>query len=195
MVLTSRWPPLSSTAYTLPATRLLTKSVPLSPHVMTRALLMPLAQSDTLKPRGTLILSTGISPGALGAGGWAMGASVESAMLAGWPCFQGGGGVACWAGASWASESPTRVATASEVRMMRRMVTLLLEDGDEGDGERLSAGCLALPFSQGRTIRPVLAGCQPGWTVAHSQLRGGLKAGSKDRESTGIGASPRAEAP
>src|SRR5262245_16848517 len=131
MVLTSRWPPLSSTAYTLPATRLLTKSVPLSPHVMTRALLIPLAQRDTLKPGGTLILSTGISPGALGAGGWAMGASVESAMLAGWPCFQGGGAVACWAGARWASESPTRVATASDVRMMRRMVTLLFEAGDD----------------------------------------------------------------
>src|SRR5213594_1178244 len=92
MVLTSRWPPLSTTAYTLPATRLLTNSVPLSPQVITRALLSPCAQSETLKPGGTLILSTGISPGALGAGGWAMGASGESAMLGGWPCFQVGGG-------------------------------------------------------------------------------------------------------
>src|SRR2546426_10077635 len=98
MVLTSRWPPLSTTAYTLPATRLLTKSVPLSPQVMARALLIPCAQRETLKPGGTLILSTGISPGAFGAGGWGMGASVESAMLAGWPCFQGGGGGGAWVG-------------------------------------------------------------------------------------------------
>src|SRR5438445_150408 len=43
---------------------------------MTRALLIPWAQSETLKPAGTLSLSTGISPGALGAGGCATGASV-----------------------------------------------------------------------------------------------------------------------
>src|SRR3989454_12361670 len=92
MVLTSRWPPLSTTAYTLPATRLLTNSVPLSPQVITRALLIPCAQREALKPGGTLILSTGISPGALGAGGCAMGARVESAILDGCPCFQVGGG-------------------------------------------------------------------------------------------------------
>src|SRR5215813_1950431 len=101
---------------------------------MTRALLRPLAQRDTLKPGGTLILSTGISPGALGAGGWAIGASIESAMLAGWPCFQGGGGVACWAGASWASESPTASATVSDVRMMQRIVGLPFEDERIGQG-------------------------------------------------------------
>src|SRR5262245_49015075 len=104
MTLTSRWPPLSSTAYTLPATRLDTNSVPLSPQVMTRALLMPDAHSETLKPGGTLILSMGISLAALGAGGWAIGASVESARLAGWPCFQGGGAAGCWADAAERSE-------------------------------------------------------------------------------------------
>src|SRR2546428_6695702 len=62
---------------------------------MTRALLMPLAHSSTLKPDGTLILSTGISPGAFGAGGWAMGDSVELSISLGCPCFPDGG--ACWA--------------------------------------------------------------------------------------------------
>src|SRR5439155_17145362 len=130
MVLTSRWPPLSTTAYTLPATRLLTNSVPLSPQVITRALLIPCAQSEALKPGGSLILSTGISPGALGAGGWAMGASAESAMLGGWPCFQVGGG-ACWAPASGASARPTTSAAVSDVRMMRRMMSLPCEDGED----------------------------------------------------------------
>ena len=69
--------------------RLLTKSVPLSPQAITRALLSPCAQSETLKPGGTLILSTGISPAAFGAGGWGIGASGEVAMLAGCPCFHG----------------------------------------------------------------------------------------------------------
>src|SRR3989442_6232349 len=54
---------------------------------MTRALLMPLAHSSTLKPDGTLILSTGISPGAFGAGGWAMGGSGELSISLGWPRF------------------------------------------------------------------------------------------------------------
>src|SRR4030095_11624816 len=95
---TSRVLPLSTTAYTLPAVRLETKSVPFSPHVMTRALLMVCAQSTTFKPAGTLILSTGISPGALGAGGWAIGARAESAIDDGWPCFHGGGaGAGCLA--------------------------------------------------------------------------------------------------
>src|SRR5262245_63035235 len=71
---TSRWPPLSTTAYTLPATRLDTNSVPLSPHVIARALLMPCAHSSAWKPGGSLILAIGISPGALGDGGWAIGA-------------------------------------------------------------------------------------------------------------------------
>src|SRR5262245_22445284 len=91
IVLSSRWPPRSTIAYTLPATRLDTNSVPLAPQTITRALLMPDAHSSILKPGGSLILLSGISPGALGAGGCATGASGESAMLAGWPCFQGGG--------------------------------------------------------------------------------------------------------
>src|SRR5262245_48886071 len=104
MTFTSRVLPLSTTAYTLPATRLDTNSVPLSPHVIARALLMPEAHRLTLKPAGTLILSTGISPGALGAGGWAMGASGELASSAGCPCFQVGGG--CCAAASGIQRAP-----------------------------------------------------------------------------------------
>src|SRR5215470_8539452 len=64
---------------------------------MTRALLMPLAQSSTLKPCGTLILPMGISLAAFGAGGWAIGDSVELSMSFGCPCFHGGGAVVCWA--------------------------------------------------------------------------------------------------
>src|SRR5260370_34821529 len=68
---------------------------------MARALLMPWAHSETLKPRGTLILSTGISLAAAGPGGWAIGARVELARSAGWPCFHGGGP---WAEAGGAEE-------------------------------------------------------------------------------------------
>src|SRR5690242_7940309 len=64
---------------------------------MTRALLMPLAQSSTLKPCGTLILPIGISLAAFGAGGWAIGDSVELSMSFGCPCFHVGGAVDCWA--------------------------------------------------------------------------------------------------
>src|SRR5688572_11351328 len=109
MTFVVRWPPWSVTAYTLPATRLDTNSVPLSPHVIARALLIPLAHSSTLKPCGTLILLIGISPGALGAGGWATGASGEFAISGGWPCFHEGGGGAC------ANPNVVMVATAAIV--------------------------------------------------------------------------------
>src|SRR5215468_4964350 len=128
MTLTSRCPPRSRTAYTLPATRLDTNSVPLSPQVMARALLIPEAQSSALKPGGTLILSTGMSAAALGAGGWGMGARVESAMLAGCPCFQVGGAAACCAHARTEPRATTVRATASDVSVMRRMRFLLLSE-------------------------------------------------------------------
>src|SRR2546428_9107137 len=82
---------------------------------MTRALLIPLAHSSTLKPAGTLILSTGISPGAFGAGGWAMGDSVELSISLGWPCFHDGG--ACWgATRPAASQNATTTESASAYR-------------------------------------------------------------------------------
>ncbi len=82
---------------------------------MTRALLMPLAHSSTLKPDGTLILSTGISPGAFGAGGWAMGDSVELSISLGCPCFHDGG--ACWAATRpVASTNATTTVSASAYR-------------------------------------------------------------------------------
>src|SRR5260370_299466 len=89
---------------------------------MTRALLLRWAHREALKPGGSLIFSTGISPGGLGAGGWAMGASVESARWGGLPCFQVGGG--CWAFASGARASTAASATASDVRPMLPMMSL-----------------------------------------------------------------------
>src|SRR5262245_57364099 len=130
---TSRWPPLSTTAYTLPATRLDTNSVPLSPHVIARALLMPWAHSSAWKPGGSLILAMGISPGAFGDGGWAIGARVESAIEAGWPCFQGGGACPDEGGAA-TSPTPSSPASNEGARRnrngerIRRMVSLLHED-------------------------------------------------------------------
>src|SRR6266571_1449783 len=56
---------------------------------------MPLAQSSTLKPAGTLMVLTGISLAALGAGGWACGARGELAWSGVRPCCHVGG--ACWA--------------------------------------------------------------------------------------------------
>jgi len=95
---------------------------------MARALLRPAAHSSTLNPGGTLILSTGISDAAMGAGGWGMGARVESAILEGCPCFQGGGAAACCAHAKAERRAPTVRATASDVSVMRRMRTLPCED-------------------------------------------------------------------
>ena len=56
-----------------------------------------------------------------------MGASVESARLAGWPCFQDGG-AACCAQARAASMHPIVNATVTDVRVMRRMMCLPFED-------------------------------------------------------------------
>src|SRR2546425_11102704 len=95
--------------------RLDTNSVPRSPQVMVRALLSPCAHSSTLKPDGTLILSTGISPGAFGAGGWAMGDSVEFSISLGCPCFHVGGGC-CAATRPVASTNATTTVSASAYR-------------------------------------------------------------------------------
>src|SRR5712691_741117 len=106
---TSRRPPRSTTAYRLPAVRLLTKSVPLSPHAIARALSIPLAHSSALNPAGTLMVLTGISLAAFGAGGWAWGASCELDISGDRPCCHGG---ACWA--------RTRPGTArTRTRMLR----------------------------------------------------------------------------
>ena len=69
-----------------------TKIVPLSPRAIMRAPGMPCAQISTLKPGGTLSLSTWIFSTGVTVIGEACGASLESAMLDGWPCFQAGGG-------------------------------------------------------------------------------------------------------
>src|SRR5712692_8951946 len=80
---------------------------------MARALLIPDAHSSTLKPCGTLILLIGISPGAFGAGGCAIGDSGESAMVAGCPCFQVGGG------AGGCPCAPTSMEPATRMRAIR----------------------------------------------------------------------------
>ncbi len=154
MTFTSRRPPRSSTAYTLPATRLLTKSVPLSPHTMARALLMPLAHSETLKPRGTLILSTGISLAAAGPGGWAIGARVELARSAGWPCFHGGG---AWATAGEAGASAS--ITTREMWVTGRIVVASSKDMRAHRGPVRG------------NIRRALAGCQGGHQVTENVNR------------------------
>src|SRR5207247_11394434 len=82
---------------------------------MARALLIPYAHRETVKPGGTLIFSKGISPGALGAGGCAMGARGESFIAGGIPCFHGG---SC--ALAETARAPT-MSTATEVTMMRRM--------------------------------------------------------------------------
>src|SRR4029450_2918994 len=103
---------------------------------MTRAVLVPLAHSSALKPGGSLILSTGISPGALGAGGWAIGASVESARFEGWPCFQDGGGCWAWAGSSETARAPSS-STVRSVTTVRRMVNLHVRGGIVGRENRV----------------------------------------------------------
>ena len=55
---------------------------------------MPCAQISTLKPVGTLSLSTVIFSSGVTVIGAACGASLESAMLGGMPCFHAGGGAA-----------------------------------------------------------------------------------------------------
>src|SRR5260370_17890751 len=144
MTFTSRRPFRSTPAYTLPATRLLTKSVPLSPHTMTRALLMPLAHSETLKPRGTLILSTGISLAAAGAGGWAIGARVELARSAGWPCFHGGG--------AWAEAGEARASASTTTRESWLTSRIIASSKDMRAHRGPVRG----------NIPPALAGCQGG---------------------------------
>ena len=55
---------------------------------------MPVAQSSTLKPLGTLSLSIGMSLAAVSVFLPAFGASGESLNLSLMPCFQAGGGAA-----------------------------------------------------------------------------------------------------
>jgi hypothetical protein len=78
---------------------------------MARAPGMPLAQISTANPLGSFSLVIGISEAGVSVMRPASGASFESAMLAGWPCFQAG----CWANA--AAQAPARTA-ATAVRIM-----------------------------------------------------------------------------
>src|SRR5205814_5165536 len=95
---------------------------------------MPDAHSSTLKPGGTVILSTGMSAAAFGAGGCAMGARVESAIVDGWPCFHVGGGCgcACWAEAHGTSAAAARTSSTTTIDLRYRMVNLPFEDREIG---------------------------------------------------------------
>ena len=87
---------------------------------------MPCAHTSTLNPSGTLsllmvILSTGVT-----VIGVACGASFESAMLAGWPCFQAGGG--CWATSSKAAvaaKSPLKPMPVTSLGAEKRLLSMI----------------------------------------------------------------------
>ena len=85
---------------------------------------MPSAHTLTLKPGGSLILSTGISPGALGAGGAGMGASGEFAISGGRPCFQAGGAAGGCCAGTVAVNARRASATTTDVKVLGRMVNL-----------------------------------------------------------------------
>src|ERR1700682_6460021 len=92
MVLTSRLPSRSTTAYTFFARRLLTNTVPLSPSASERASGMPSAQTSTLNPAGTVSLATGNSLAGLPVICGANGCKVELPCSGVRPCRQAGGG-------------------------------------------------------------------------------------------------------
>src|SRR5256886_7420893 len=69
-------------------------------------------------------------PICVGVGGKGTGASGEFACSAGWPCFQTGG--ACWAGAGFAHARTTPRANANDVRVIRRIVSLLEDEVGNG---------------------------------------------------------------
>jgi hypothetical protein len=60
---------------------------------------MPVAKISALKPAGSFILSSGISGASVTVIFPASGASFESAIDVGMPCFQAGGGAGAAAGA------------------------------------------------------------------------------------------------
>src|SRR5687767_12208742 len=82
----------------------------------------PLAHSSTLKPAGTLSLSTGISPAGVSVILPACGASLDSAIAAGLPWCQAGGGL----GLSCASAGMVNAA-ATAAAMNVFMFSLLWE--------------------------------------------------------------------
>src|ERR1700676_4702529 len=94
MVLTSRLPSRSTTAYTFLARRLLTNTVPLSPSASERASGMPSAQTSTLNPAGTFSLSTGSPLAGRPVICGANGCKVDSDCSGVRPCCQGGGAAA-----------------------------------------------------------------------------------------------------
>src|SRR5438132_9641819 len=108
----SRLPPLSTTAYISFSWRVPTNTVPLSPCAIERAPGMPSAHTSTLKPAGTLSLSTGRSFAGLPVISIANGCSDDSDIADGLPCCQEGGGEAAGLSCAWALVNAARTAAA-----------------------------------------------------------------------------------
>lgn len=90
-VFTSRLPPLSVIAWTLPATNSeLTKTVPLSPWRIPRASSTSLAQTSALKPGGSFIFDTGSLSAGVGIGNAGTGAIFIAVSVPGRPLAQNG---------------------------------------------------------------------------------------------------------
>src|ERR1700730_6234339 len=145
MVLTSRLPPRSATAYTFLARRLLTNTVPLSPSARERASGMPSTQTSTLNPAGTFSLSIGSPLAARPVICGANGCKVESDCSAGRPCCHGGGaagvagcaaGVADGAGCASAAAGAISPAQASTDAIKKRV--------DAGDMECPPIPCVVV---------------------------------------------------
>src|SRR5437763_2408873 len=91
MVLTSRLPLRSTTAYTFFARRLLTNTVPLSPSASERASGTPSTHTSTLNPAGTFSVSIGNSLAGRPVICGANGCKVEVPCSGVRPCCQDGG--------------------------------------------------------------------------------------------------------
>src|SRR5712664_3621577 len=151
---------------------------------------MPCAHSSTLKPDGTLILSTGISPGAFGAGGCAIGDSDELSMSFGCPCFHDGG--ACWAARGpVASTKATATVTDSANRNVRSlMMDPPARQTDGWVGWRQTVARAPRLVNAGGVYGPALTSRpQPGQTP---RLGGGAVAATTASKRSSVVARPRA---
>src|SRR5262245_44328597 len=99
--LASRLPPFSVTTQILLPSQLATNTAPLLPTRMVRASLMPLANTSTLKPFGTLIFLTGSWSSGVTSGGLGTGARACAPAVSGRPTSgpSAGGGLVMEGGA------------------------------------------------------------------------------------------------
>src|ERR1700676_4988587 len=146
MVLTSRLPSRSTTAYTFLARRLLTNTVPLSPSASERASGTPSTQTSTLNPAGTFSLSIGSPLAARPVICGANGCKVESDCSAGRPCCQGGaaaGVVGCAAGV--ADGAGCASAAAGAISPAQASADAIKKRRDTGDMECPPISCVCCP--------------------------------------------------